>query len=312
MKKIELHLHLDGSVNIDYVSKKLGKKTEEVKSEMEVDETCSSLTDYLQKFKLPISIMQSKESLEEISYELVEELKKDDVIYAEIRFAPNFHTQKLSLNEVVDSVLKGLSRGKIKTNLILCCMRGDTKENNEKIIDLAYQYLNKGVCAIDLAGDEKNYPNELYSYIFEKCKKLNIPFTIHAGEASGYQSIEQAIALGTKRIGHGIRAIENEETIKKLIDKNITLEICPTSNLNTLSMDIKNHPVYELYKKGVKVTINTDNRTVSNTSLEKEYDILKKTFQFQDMDFIKMNKNAIEASFLNQEEKEKLLLELEK
>ncbi|MDD3453608.1 MAG: adenosine deaminase [Bacilli bacterium] len=308
MKKIELHIHLDGSVRISTISDILNMNLSDVKKMTQVDNDCNYLKEYLAKFELPLKIMQTKENLERISYELAEDLEKDNVIYAEIRFAPQFHANSLTYDEIIDSVLNGLKKGKIRTNLILCCMRGEnTYESNLKTIDIAFKYLNKGVCAIDLAGDEYNYPNQLYEYIFDKCKQLNIPYTIHSGEALGKDSIYKAISYKTKRIGHGINYENDIYLINLLKQNNITLEICPTSNLNTKVVDeIKNHPLYELYKNDVLITINTDNRTVSNTTLYNEYELLYNTFKFTKKDFIKFNINSIEASFLNEEEKKEI------
>ena len=159
LPKVELHLHLDGSIPINLASKLSNfdrKKLEEV---MIAPKKCKNLSEYLTKFDLPIQLMQTKENLTKIASNLVDELERENVIYAEIRFAPNFHTKKdLSLDEVVNSVLKGLSQNKkVKTNLILCMMRGTSVEENKKVIDLAEKYLNKGVCAIDLAGAEDGY-----------------------------------------------------------------------------------------------------------------------------------------------------------
>lgn len=313
LKKIELHVHLDGSVRMKTASELLHKNMDETKQFMQANH-CESLSDYLKTFDIPIQLMQDKNTLERVSYELVEDLKKDNAIYAEIRFAPQFHTSILTYEAVIESVLKGIQQGNIKVNLILCCMRGEnTKIANEKTIEMAYQYLHKGVCGIDLAGDEAHYPNHMYQYIFEKCKKLNIPYTIHSGEASGVESIREAISYGTSRIGHGIRAIESDEVIHQMIENNIVLEVCPTSNIDTkVISNIENHPIDKLYKKGVKITINTDNRTVSNTTLNKEYQLLYETFHFTKEDFIQFNKNSIEASFLSEEEKQKLLMDIEK
>lgn len=302
--KVELHLHLDGSVKISTASEIL---KEDVKDRMYVN-NCKNLSEYLQKFELPLMIMQNKKNLERISYELACDLKNDNIIYAEIRFCPLLHTKKcLSLEEVIESVLKGLNRVDIKTNLILCMMRGFKDEDNQKIIYLAKKYLNKGVVGIDLAGDEFRYKTRDYENLFELANKNNINYTIHAGEADDYTSVESAIKFGTKRIGHGVKSIDNNETIKKLIDNNVTLEVCPTSNIDTCIVDIyKCHPIKKLYNSGVKVTVNTDNNTVSNISLSEEYNKLINEFNFTKEDFLKFNINAIDASFLSEEEKEVL------
>ena len=303
MKKIELHVHLDGSVREDTLREILLEKGIETTPSFHVDNSCQDLNDYLEKFDYPIMVMQTKENLERISYELTCDLKNDDVIYAEIRFAPIKHLKEnLSLDEVVSAVLNGLNKGEIKTRLILCCMRDSSLEDNIKIVDLAFKYS----CAIDLAGAEAVYDTKNFESLFDYVKKLDIPYTIHAGEAVGKDSILSAISFKTKRIGHGVKDVD-DEIIELYKNNNITLEVCPTSNLNTnLVSNIEDYPIYNLYKSGVKVTINTDNRTVSNTTLSKEYDLLKKNFPFTDKDFIMMNNYAIDAAFLNEDEKNEL------
>lgn len=258
--------------------------------------------------------MQTKENLERVAFELAQDLQKDDVIYAEIRFAPNKHLKSgLTLDEVVTAILKGLSQVPIKTNLILCMMRGDSYEQNLKVIKLAKKYLNHGVVAIDLAGSEASYPVNLYQELFEIAQKENIPFTIHAGEADGPLSVINAINLGAKRIGHGVRAIESEKALKLIKEKNITLEVCPKSNLDTNMYEkLSNHPIKKLYDMGLLVTINTDNRTLSNTNLTKSYQDLQEVFSFTKQDFLKMNENALQSAFLKQDEIEELLALLHK
>ena len=181
-------------------------------------------------------------------------------------------------------------------------MRNSSFKENKKIIDLTYKYLNKGVVGIDLAGDEKNYKTSNFKDLFDIINDLKMPFTIHAGEADGIDSILSAIDFDTKRIGHGVRCIEDENIINLIKEKNITLEVCPTSNVDTNMYKYINHPIKELYDRGVLITINTDNRTVSNITLTREYEKLSKYFNFKIDDFKKMNINAIKASFLSPEE----------
>ena len=310
LKKVELHLHLDGSVRVSTVEELLNEKN--LSDKMMVNSNTNSLTDYLTKFDLPIKVMQSKENLIRISKELVEDLEKDNVIYAEIRFAPILHTNNgLTLDEVVSSVLEGLNNDKVKTNLILCMMRNLSYEDNKKVIDLAIKYKNNGVCAIDLAGDESKYPTSMFKELFDYANTNGVLFTIHAGEAGTTKDIYNAINYGAKRIGHGIKAIENIEIINLLKEKQIPLEICPTSNIQTCVIDsYKNHPIKRLYDNNILVTVNTDNRTVSNITLSKEYELLSKIFDFKEKDFKKMNITAINKSFLNKNEKEILLKKL--
>ena len=314
MKKVELHLHLDGSIRPSTISEILNINLEEAKKLSTIETKCASLKEYLTKFDIPLKIMQTKENLERVAFELAQDLQKDDVIYAEIRFAPNKHLKSgLTLDEVVTAILKGLSQVPIKTNLILCMMRGDSYEQNLKVIKLAKKYLNHGVVAIDLAGSEASYPVNLYQELFEIAQKENILFTIHAGEADGPLSVINAINLGAKRIGHGVRAIESEKALKLIKEKNITLEVCPKSNLDTNMYEkLSNHPIKKLYDMGLLVTINTDNRTVSNTNLTKSYQDLQEVFSFTKQDFLKMNENALQSAFLNQAEIEELLALLHK
>lgn len=305
--KIELHLHLDGSVRIQTVKELLGV-SDDVINEMIAKDTCDNLDDYLEKFRLPLEVMQTRENLERIAFELTEDLERDNVIYAEVRFAPMFHTRKgLTMEEVISSVLKGLRKGKIKTNLILCMMRGEDFSTNREVIDLAYQFSHKGVCALDLAGSEAKYPVTLYKDLFMYAKERGIPFTIHAGEASSSESVRNALLMGASRIGHGIQAIYDSSLVEELCQKNILLEVCPTSNVQTRAVSsYENHPIYDLFRFGVLVHVNTDNRTVSNISLNKEYTRIMETFPFTREDFVKMNEKAIFACFLSLEEKEKL------
>lgn len=309
MKKIELHVHLDGSIRPTTISELLDISLEEAIKLSTVSNKTNSLKEYLDKFDIPLKIMQTKENLVRVSKELAEDLQKDNVIYAEIRFAPNKHLEQgLTLDEVITSILKGLREVPIKTNLILCMMRGDSFNKNLKVIKYAKKYLGQGVVGIDLAGNEATYPVNDYKELFEIAKKEGIPFTIHAGEADNALSVINAANLGAKRIGHGVRAIESEEALNLIKEKDITLEVCPKSNLDTnIYNKIEEHPIKKLFDKGIKVTLNTDNRTVSNITLNETYEELKDTFKFTDEDFIRMNKNAIECAFINETEKQELL-----
>lgn len=301
IKKIELHLHLDGSIREETANEILGKKCN-----LKAKDKCEDLNEYLEKFEIPSIILQTKENLERVAYELALDLKKDNVIYAEIRFAPLKHLNGgLSLDEVITSVLNGLYKVDIKTNLILCMMRNDSFNDNKKVIDLAHKY----GFAIDLAGAEAIYKTKDFKELFKYAKSINVPFTIHAGEADGYESIKAAIDFGASRLGHGIKIIDYPDLINEAKEKGITLEVCPTSNVQTNAVNIlKDHPIKKLYDMNVNVCINTDNRTVSNITLEDEYNKLKETFNFTNEDFLKMNLMAIEASFAQDKEKLKTKL----
>lgn len=315
LPKVELHVHLDGSMKPETVIDLFEKDmtVEEANQYLKVSDDCTDLAEYIETFRLPLEVLQTKEGLKRAASDLVEMFIEDNVIYAEVRFAPQLHTNKgLSYDDIIESVLEGFVNDEIKINLILSCMRGeDTFKDNSLTIEYAHKYLGKGVCAIDLAGDEKQYPLVNYEYIFKEAKELKIPFTIHAGEMGHDESILEAIKIGAKRIGHGVNYLD-KDTIKAYIDHGVTLEVCPTSNVDTNIFEkYSDHSINELYKRGVLVTINTDNRTVSNICLNDEYKRLNETFGFTMDDFIKMNKNALDAAFISIEEKEELLKRLD-
>lgn len=311
LPKVELHIHLDGSVRVSTVSELLKMDYKEVYRQMVCSETEKSLTDYLTKFELPIRVMQTKENLIRITKEVLEDLKKEHVIYVEMRFAPLFHTKLgLTQSEVVEAVLMGIKQTDgIICNLVLCCMRSDLlfqNINNFETVKVAEKYLGRGVVGLDLAGDESKYPTKAFQNLFLKVNEIGIPYTIHAGEASDYHSIEDALLCKSKRIGHGIAATQNELLMKKLREEKILLEVCIQSNVDTkVILEKKDHPVGKLYQNCL-VSINTDNRTVSQTTLTKEYQDLIKFFGFHIEDLKKCNIHAIEGSFLSSADKEKL------
>lgn len=309
MPKIELHVHLDGSVRLQTASELSGVPLSGCEQKMMVQNDCSDLNEYLRKFDFPLSLLQTKENLKRVSKELAIDLRKENVVYAEIRFAPGLHiNNELNYDEIIESIMMGLNEvPSLKYNLILCMMRNHNLDINKKVIKTAKKYLNKGVCAVDLAGAEALYPTKNFKVLFDYAKQMKIPFTIHAGEADGIDSIKSALEFGTKRLGHGVRIIESDDLMNVAKDQKIYFEICPTSNIQTgLYKNLEIHPIKKLFDEGLLITINTDNRTVSNITLTDEYENLMDTFQFSISEIIKMNVNAIDASFLSDEEKVEL------
>lgn len=314
IKKVELHLHLDGSVSPLLASKLSGLSITECIKKMQVDNDNQNLGEYLTKFDFPISLMQTEENLEIIAFDLVNRLEKENVIYAEIRFAPYYHLKNgLNYDEVINSILKGLKKNKkVKTNLILCMKRELSFDENLEIINLAHKYLNKGVCAIDLAGDEKRYPLTNYVKLFKIAREKKIPFTIHAGEVQ-LKDLKTAIKLGTKRIGHGVKSINDNHLLNLIKEKNILLEICPTSNIQTNAFSkYTEHPIYDFYKNNINLSIDVDNMTVSNITLSDEYENILKTFPMSAADLKKININSLNYAFLTAKEKIKLLEKIKK
>lgn len=310
----ELHLHLDGSLRPETVwelAKEQGirlpaESAEEVKYKMEVPEDCRTLEEYLERFDLPLLVLQRADAIERVTYELVEDLAKEGVDYAEIRFAPQLSVNGgLTQDEVVEAAIHGAERGmkaysEICVGLILCCMRGaDNEALNMQTVETAKKYLGPVVCAVDIAGAEGLFPTENFAPVFAKVREYGIPMTIHAGEAAGPDSMKTALSFGTKRIGHGVAAINDPELIRRLIDENVTLEVCVTSNYHTKVVPaIEMHPIHKLLDEGVHVTVNSDNRTCSRTTLQKEKEVLKEQLGFSDEEIEKMQEYAWEARFL--------------
>ncbi len=319
--KIELHCHLDGSVRPETMYELLVQEGEvleiadikEFEKLVSVKEECKSLKEYLEKFSYPLQVMQKKENIERITYELLEDLSNQNVKYVEIRFAPFLHMeQSLSFDEVVESVLEGINRAKEDFNIlskaILICMRHEPVEKSIEVIELGEKYLGKGVVAVDLAGNEHDFPPEIHEKAFQLAYEKGYGITIHGGETGIVENISKSIELlNAKRIGHGIAAIKDPKVIELLKEKNIFLEMCPISNLQTKSVDsIEDYPIRTYIKEGIGVTINTDNTTVSNTSLEKEYDLLMTEMNFTIEEILMLIDNGVEAAFLSEEEKDSL------
>ena len=313
-KLIELHLHLDGSLRPETVWElakeqniKLPANTvDEVRDQMQVPEDCRTLEEYLTRFDLPLLVLQTREALERAAFELTEDLAKEGVTYAEIRFAPQLSIKGgMTQEQAVEAAIEGVKRGmeqypSIRVGLILCCMRGeDNEEWNLQTVETAKKYLGDVVCAVDIAGAESLYPTERFAPVFEKVREYGLPSTIHAGEAAGPGSMKTALAFGAKRIGHGVAAVEDPELVRRLIEEQITLEVCVTSNYQTKVVpSIEAHPIRRLFNAGVRVTVNSDNRTVSNTNVRKELDILRNVFGFKEQEIEKMEEYAWEARFL--------------
>lgn len=319
---IDLHLHLDGSVSPKTLIKiaqhdniELPSYTEEeLKLYLVCPKSCQSLNKYLTKFELPGRVMQTRYGLYTVAYDLVETLANQGLLYAEIRFAPQLHLKKgLTQAEVVEAVLEGIKaaseKNNIKTQVILCLMRGkDNHKENLETVKVAKHFFNKGVCAIDLAGAEALFKTREFDEEFALARKLNLPFTIHAGEADDISSIKCAIEFGAKRIGHGIRAVDEEEFMNLLASKNIGLEMCPTSNLQTKAIkSLKEYPLREYLHHHILATINTDNMMVSNTTIKDEFELLEKKYNLTVDEKKQLLRNAVNIAFLDSEEKKKLL-----
>jgi adenosine deaminase len=273
-----------------------------------------NLAKYLEGFAHTIAVMQTEEALQRVAYEQAEDLSRDGVVYFETRFAPVFHTQRgLSHQQIVTAVLKGLERGKkdfgVSSGLIICAMR---KMNiSLEMAELAVDFRARGVVGFDLAGEEGGYPPKKHVDAFHYIQRENFNITIHAGEGYGKESIWQAIQYcGAHRIGHGTRLIDDiavvDGRVAKLgdlaqyvLDKRIPLEICLLSNVHTgATPSLAEHPFKILYKQKFRVTLNTDNRLMSNTTMTKEFAAAAETFGLTLEDFEKITINAMKSAFL--------------
>ena len=309
-KYIDLHLHLDGAVTVD-IAKELAKiqgitlptaDDDELRSMLTVPEDCTSLNDFLSCFALPDSLMQTEEGLREAVRLVMDDSLSQGVIYAELRFAPQLHTDGgMNQEQAVLAALEGLKRSRLKGNLILCCMRGrDNSDANFETLELAKKYLveDGGVVAIDLAGAEALFPTEDYRDLFARAKEYGVPFTIHAGEAAGADSIRTAVEFGASRIGHGVRCYEDDSLTELVIERGVPFEMCPTSNRQTHAVDsMDDYPFMDYLKKGVKVTLNTDDPAIEGTTLAGEYRYMEDTFGLTPEQKELLLKNAIDAAF---------------
>lgn len=321
LPKIELHCHLDGSVRPETIielAKIEGIKLpsydiETIKNIMIAPMECTSLNEYLEKFEIPVAIMQSKENLKRITYELMEDSAKENIKYIEIRFAPLLHTNKgLSSEEIIQSVLEGIKEGEknydIKGNLILSFLRHMPAETIYEVIEAGKKYLGDGVVAIDLCASEDKGFCEKFIQPFLLGKEYGYKVTIHAGETGIGKNVLDAVQmLGAERIGHGIHIKNCKEAYDIVKEKNIVLEMCPTSNVQTKAVDsFKVHPILDFHKDGIKVTINTDNRTVSNTTLTKECHVIKDNFNIGLDIYKNIYFNSVNAAFIDCQTKENL------
>ena len=301
---IDLHVHLDGSLSFDMARELANIQGMEIKSEKELKKLmvapkdCRDLNDYLTKFDYPLKLLQTEKAITYSVYELLKIQKLQGLVYSEIRFAPQLHTRKgLSQEQIVAAALRG-TQG-FSCGLILCCMRGANNQTmNLETLEAAEKYMGKGVVALDLAGAEALFPTENFEELFRKAGKKGIPFTIHAGEAAGPESIWKALEFGASRIGHGVRCLEDKVLVQRLAQDQIPLELCPTSNMNTKVFDnITRCPIMRFLDEGIKVTINTDNMTVSNTTLRKEFQLVSDTFRLNKTEIERLMKNAAESIF---------------
>lgn len=314
LPKVELHLHLDCSLSYEVVQQLNPAVTPEMyRDSFQAPGKCLNLADYILRAVKGFELMQTREQLRLVTLDLFRQLKADNVIYAEIRFAPLQHIYKgLTPEEVVataDSAMReGMRSTGIEAGLILCTLRHFTKEQSLQTAKLAAQFKGTTVVGFDIAADEAGYPLTNHIEAYEYAHRQNIGCTAHAGEAKGAESVRETLdLLKPSRIGHGVRSIEDSTVIRRIIKENIHLEVCPKSNYQTnIYQSPEDHVIGKLYKAGVSLGVNTDGRTISDVTLTDEYKSLNRIFGWTKKELLHCNLEAIDHAFTTDAVKKKI------
>ena len=322
--KAELHCHLDGSVRPstlldlgrEYKVKMPRDSADSLREYMLVSDA-KSLEDYLKRFEVTVSVMQTAEAIERIAYELGADAAADGVRYIEVRNAPILNSRgRLEMGEALEAQLKGLERAErdfgIVARSIVCSLRQLPPETSLELAQLAVAYKHRGVVAFDLAGGEAGYPASAHGDAFAYARKHNLAVTIHAGEGDGARSVRDAVhKCGANRLGHATRLIEDPELTQYVNDRRIGLEICLTSNVQThAAKSYESHPLRNYFDRGMNLTLNTDNRLMSGTTLTDEYLFAAKHLGFSFDELCTLALNGFESAFLPWEQRVHLLKEV--
>jgi adenosine deaminase len=313
LPKTDLHVHLDGSLRLSTMLElaerqgvSLPAETPEALAKaLHCGEATGSLVEYLKAFDTTLKVLQTEDALFQVAYELAEDAAAENVRYIEVRYSPMLHTRGgLRLTTVVEAVLAGLWEAQkehgIVANVILCGIRNISPESSIEMAELAVAYKNRGVVAFDLAGAEYDHPAKHHVKAFKLVHNNNIAVTIHAGEAYGPASIHQAIHVcGAHRIGHGCRLREDGDLLHYVNDHRIALECCPSSNVQTGAVrDLRTHPLKLYHDLGLRVTVNTDNRLICDTTVSRELWLCHTQMGLDRDDIHRIIINGFKAAFL--------------
>jgi len=326
LPKAELHCHLDGSLRPETLLD-LGREfdrpmpapdADSLREYMTVDDA-RNLEDYLERFAITLSVMQTEPALERIAYELAEDAARDGVRYIEVRYAPVLNVREgLSLEQAVEAPLRGLARAEaahgIKGRVIVTAIRDMAPSVSQELAELAVAYRHRGVVGFDLAGGEAGNPAKAHRSAFEYARCHDLACTCHAGEGDGADSVRQAVHVcGAHRIGHATRLIEDTSLTDYCNDHRIALEICLTSNVQTRVADsYASHPFREYYDRGLNVVLNTDNRLMSGVTLTDEYVHAAEALDFGFDELARVALNGFESCFLPYEERMQLVAEVQR
>ena len=318
LPKVELHLHLDCSLSYAAVSRlDPSVSREEFDSGFVAPRQCASLADFLTRAPRGFALLQSTDALRLATDDVFGQLESDGVIYAEIRFAPLLH---LAGGLSPDDVVAGVDRATeacirstgIEARLILCTLRHFTEEQSLRTAELVARFRGSRVVALDLAGDEAGFRLDAHIPAFRFAIDHGLHRTAHAGEAAGADSVRETLrALHPTRIGHGVRSVEDRTLVEHLKASRIHLELCPTSNEQTGAWrPYSDHPIDRLSREGLSLSISTDARTISNIDLLREYARLAETFGWSEADFLRCNRAALEAAFVDEPVRRRLMQRL--
>jgi len=321
LPKAELHVHLDGSLRpatmLELAAERSvslpGATADELGRAMVVDRA-KDLEQYLARFSITLALMQDREALERIAYELAADCVAERIRYLEVRFCPALCTNgDLSAVEVIDAVLEGLGRAEgdfdMSAGVIVCALRSHSAHASQEMAELAISYSGRGVCAFDLAGAEAGYPVRDHVSALSAISRAGMPITIHAGEAFGPASIKEAIELGgASRIGHGTRLLEDPELLAAVRDAGIPLEVCLTSNVQTGAVPSHDaHPLRRYFDEGIRVCLCTDNRLMSGVTLTQEYEHARDDLGFSSSELTQLARVGFESAFATDAVKASLL-----
>lgn len=322
LPKAELHCHLDGSMRVDTIidiAKKHGVSlpytdTDSLGAYLKVGDSCKNLVDYLKSFAVTVSVLQDRDSLIRAVYELAEDASLENVRYLEIRYCPALSTQKgLTMDDVVCAMLEGKAKSEgdfnIIVNIIICALRHNSQEEATEHARLAVLYKDKGVVAFDIAGPENGYPAVLFQNQFQTVSAAGQHSIVHAGEACGSESVYEAVhTIGVKRIGHATSLVHDKVLMDDVRTRNICVEACVSCNVQVRAIDtVASHPVKQYLDAGICVTLNTDNRLLSDVTLTKEYKIVCDTFQLSKENLYTIIINGFRSALIPEKEKEMLL-----
>ncbi len=321
LPKTDLHCHLDGSLRIDTLLEladeagfKLPTRDRKALEATIVPQAGSSLEDYLTRFKMTLGALQTAPALSRAAYELAEDAHREGVWYLEVRYAPFLHREKgLNDEEIVAAVLDGLGRARedfgIQSGVILCALRTDSPKATDDLAELAIRFRGQGVVALDLAGAEDGFPAAEHQAAFQRVRSADMHVTVHAGESFGAASIRQAIHdCGAERIGHGTRLVDDDSLLQYVDDRRIGVEVCLSSNLQTGSVSsLKEHPLARFLAQGVRVSLNTDNRLMSDTTVTGELMIAVQTFGLSTREVERLVLNGFKSAFLSRRDRAELL-----